>query len=186
MATGERARSAEGVVSSRLFSLRRVMPFLFLQGTVVERGVFRPTQNAFLLAAHAGCKGTTKATRYHVLHDEIGVAADELQALCFRLSFTACRAPRAVSVVAPLYYARLAAGAQKGVWRHAPRQGRRWRWTVLLCMCMCSAAIDCCDFLLHSVVSRSPRKDSGGCGAQRRQVRWRIRPFPPPAAGTCS
>ncbi|VAI93372.1 unnamed protein product [Triticum turgidum subsp. durum] len=61
------------------------------------------------MCAHAGIIGTTRPTHYHVLHDEIGFSTDDLQELVHSLSYTYQRSTTAISVVAPIYYAHLAA-----------------------------------------------------------------------------
>ncbi|KAL9451109.1 hypothetical protein AB3S75_012790 [Citrus x aurantiifolia] len=78
-------------------------------GTVVDKGVCHPRNNDFYLCAHAGMIGTSRPTHYHVLHDEIGFSADDLQELVHSLSYVYQRSTTAVSVVAPICYAHLAA-----------------------------------------------------------------------------
>ncbi|KAF8661499.1 hypothetical protein HU200_056915 [Digitaria exilis] len=58
-------------------------------------------------------EGTTRPTHYHILHDEIGFAPDDLQELVHSLSYLSQRSTTAISVVAPICYAHLAA-AQVG------------------------------------------------------------------------
>ncbi|ONM31333.1 hypothetical protein Zm00014a_019947 [Zea mays] len=58
-------------------------------------------------------KGTTRPTHYHILHDEIGFSPDDLQELVHSLSYVYQRSTTAISVVAPICYAHLAA-AQVG------------------------------------------------------------------------
>ncbi|CAJ1961004.1 unnamed protein product [Sphenostylis stenocarpa] len=53
--------------------------------------------------------GTTRPVHYHVLHDEIGFSTDELQELVHSLSYMYQKSTAAVSLVAPLCYARMAA-----------------------------------------------------------------------------
>ncbi|KAM3214142.1 hypothetical protein ACQJBY_066524 [Aegilops geniculata] len=62
------------------------------------------------MCAHAGIIGTTRPTHYHVLHDEIGFSADEMEELVHSLSYAYQRSTTAISVVAPIFYAHLAAG----------------------------------------------------------------------------
>ncbi|GJN37951.1 hypothetical protein PR202_gb26952 [Eleusine coracana subsp. coracana] len=57
--------------------------------------------------------GTTRPTHYHILHDEIGFTPDDLQELVHSLSYVYQRSTTAISVVAPICYAHLAA-AQVG------------------------------------------------------------------------
>ncbi|XP_050231679.1 protein argonaute 4A-like [Mercurialis annua] len=78
-------------------------------GTVVDSGVCHPKSNDFYLCAQAGMIGTTRPTHYHVLLDEIGFSADDLQELVHSLSYVYQRSTSAVSVVAPVRYAHLAA-----------------------------------------------------------------------------
>lgn len=78
-------------------------------GTVIDKGVCHPRNNDFYLCAHAGMIGTSRPTHYHVLHDEIGFSADDLQELVHSLSYVYQRSTTAVSVVAPICYAHLAA-----------------------------------------------------------------------------
>ncbi|XP_047058374.1 protein argonaute 4A-like [Lolium rigidum] len=54
-------------------------------------------------------QGTTRPTHYHVLHDDIGFSPDDLQELVHNLSYVYQRSTTAISVVAPIYYAHLAA-----------------------------------------------------------------------------
>ena len=58
--------------------------------------------------AHGGLQGTTRPTHYYVVHDDIGFGADDLQTLTNSVSYLFSRATKAVSLVAPAYYADLA------------------------------------------------------------------------------
>ncbi|KAF0685528.1 Aste57867_22603 [Aphanomyces stellatus] len=78
-------------------------------GTVVDTGVCHPTEHDFYLMSHAGLQGTSRPAHYHVLLDQIGFSADELQNLSFRLSHTYARCTRSVSIVPSVYYAHLLA-----------------------------------------------------------------------------
>ncbi|KAK7274510.1 hypothetical protein RIF29_15602 [Crotalaria pallida] len=82
-------------------------------GTVIDNKICHPQNNDFYLCAQAGMIGTTRPTHYHVLHDEIGFSADDLQELVHSLSYVYQRSTTAISVVAPVCYAHLAA-AQMG------------------------------------------------------------------------
>ncbi|XP_044960837.1 protein argonaute 4B-like [Hordeum vulgare subsp. vulgare] len=77
-------------------------------GTVVDRGICHPRNYDFYMCAHAGIIGTTRPTHYHVLHDDIGFSADELEELVHSLSYVYQRSTTAISVVAPIFYAHLA------------------------------------------------------------------------------
>jgi len=78
-------------------------------GTVIDNKVCHPRNNDFYMCAHAGMIGTTRPTHYHVLYDEIGFSADDLQELVHSLSYVYQRSTTAISVVAPICYAHLAA-----------------------------------------------------------------------------
>lgn len=80
-----------------------------LPGTVVDSKVCHPKNFDFYMCAHAGMIGTTRPTHYHVLHDEIGFSADEMQEFVHSLSYVYQRSTTAISVVAPVCYAHLAA-----------------------------------------------------------------------------
>ncbi|KAA8514775.1 hypothetical protein F0562_017954 [Nyssa sinensis] len=78
-------------------------------GTVIDNKVCHPKNNDFYMCAQAGMIGTTRPTHYHVLHDELGFPADTLQELVHSLSYVYQRSTTAISVVAPICYAHLAA-----------------------------------------------------------------------------
>ncbi|KAL2454598.1 Protein argonaute 9 [Abeliophyllum distichum] len=78
-------------------------------GTVVEHTICHPKYNDFYMCAHAGVNGTTRPTHYHVLVDEIGYCPTDLQELVHCLSYANQRSTTAISVVAPIRYAHLAA-----------------------------------------------------------------------------
>ncbi|CAO2184941.1 unnamed protein product [Urochloa humidicola] len=82
-------------------------------GTVVDTGVCHPRNYDFYMCAHAGMIGTTRPTHYQVLHDEIGFSPDDLQELVHSLSYVYQKSTSAISVVAPVYYAHLAAAQVK-------------------------------------------------------------------------
>ncbi|PON74065.1 Exonuclease/helicase-like [Parasponia andersonii] len=78
-------------------------------GTIIDNRICHPKNNDFYLCAHAGMIGTTRPTHYHVLLDEVGFSADDLQELVHSLSYVYQRSTTAISVVAPICYAHLAA-----------------------------------------------------------------------------
>ncbi|GAA5929024.1 hypothetical protein JCM3775_006714 [Rhodotorula graminis] len=86
-----------------------------LPGTVLDRDVVDPHAADFYAASHSALIGTTRATRYTCLVDEVGMSPDELQATVHALSHSFQRCNRAVSVVAPVFYADLIA-AQVRSW----------------------------------------------------------------------
>ncbi|XP_071724140.1 protein argonaute 4-like [Rutidosis leptorrhynchoides] len=78
-------------------------------GTIIDNKICHPKNNDFYLCAHAGMIGTTRPTHYHVLFDEVGFSSDDLQDLVHNLSYVYQRSTTAISVVAPICYAHLAA-----------------------------------------------------------------------------
>ncbi|KAL6970707.1 Protein argonaute 4A [Sarracenia purpurea var. burkii] len=56
-------------------------------GTVIDNKICHPKNNDFYMCAHAGMIGTTRPTHYHVLLDELGFSADDLQELVHSLSY---------------------------------------------------------------------------------------------------
>ncbi|KAL2474238.1 Protein argonaute 6 [Abeliophyllum distichum] len=54
-------------------------------------------------------EGTSRPAHYHVLLDEIGFSPDDLQNLIHSLSYVNQRSTTASSIVAPVFYAHLAA-----------------------------------------------------------------------------
>lgn len=82
-------------------------------GTVVDTKVVHPRHYDFYMCAHAGMIGTSRPAHYHVLLDEIGFSPDDLQNLIHSLSYVYQRSTTAISIVAPICYAHLAA-AQMG------------------------------------------------------------------------
>ena len=66
----------------------------------------------FYLNSHAASLGTSKPTRYVLLHDEIGLKLSEVELLTFWLTHLYCRCTRSVSLATPgkatvLYYCNL-------------------------------------------------------------------------------
>ncbi|ONI18322.1 hypothetical protein PRUPE_3G209300 [Prunus persica] len=82
-------------------------------GTVVDTNIVHPRNYDFYMCAHAGMIGTSRPAHYHVLVDEIGFSPDGLQNLIHSLSYVYQRSTSAISIVAPICYAHLAA-AQVG------------------------------------------------------------------------
>ncbi|XP_020583523.1 protein argonaute 4B-like [Phalaenopsis equestris] len=78
-------------------------------GTVVDNQVCHPKNYDFYMCSHAGMIGTSRPTHYHVLLDENGFSPDDLQELVHSLSYVYQRSTTAISVVAPICYAHLAA-----------------------------------------------------------------------------
>jgi len=78
-------------------------------GTVVDTDITTASQFDFYMCAHYGLKGTSRPTHYHVLCDDVGVHADQLQRFTFDLCHLFARCTKIVSSPAPTYYAHLAA-----------------------------------------------------------------------------
>ncbi|CAL5394005.1 unnamed protein product [Camellia sinensis] len=78
-------------------------------GTVVDTKVVHPRNYDFYMCAQAGMIGTSRPAHYHVLLDEIGFSPDDLQNLILSLSYVYQRSTTAISIVAPVCYAHLAA-----------------------------------------------------------------------------
>ncbi|XP_024986290.1 protein argonaute 4A-like [Cynara cardunculus var. scolymus] len=78
-------------------------------GTIIDNKVCHPKNNDFYLCAQNGPIGTSRPTHYHVLLDQIGFSTDDLQELVHSLSYVYQRSTTAISVVAPVCYAHLAA-----------------------------------------------------------------------------
>ncbi|PPS15776.1 hypothetical protein GOBAR_AA04806 [Gossypium barbadense] len=58
-----------------------------LHGTVIDNKVCHPKNNDFYLGTHAGMIGITRQTHYHVLLDQAGFLADDLQEFVHSLSY---------------------------------------------------------------------------------------------------
>ncbi|KAK5802576.1 hypothetical protein PVK06_030181 [Gossypium arboreum] len=80
-----------------------------LHGTAIDNKVCHPKNNDFYLGTHAGMIGITRQTHYHVLLDQAGFSADDLQEFVHSLSYMYQRSTTAIFVVAPICYAHLAA-----------------------------------------------------------------------------
>uniref|UniRef100_A0A915K1Z6 Piwi domain-containing protein n=1 Tax=Romanomermis culicivorax TaxID=13658 RepID=A0A915K1Z6_ROMCU len=77
-------------------------------GTVLDNAILFHEDFNFYLCSHAGIQGTSRPTRYHVLHDDNLFSPDEMQSLTYYLCHCFSRCTRAVSIPAPVYYAHLA------------------------------------------------------------------------------
>ncbi|PPR99567.1 hypothetical protein GOBAR_AA21098 [Gossypium barbadense] len=82
---GASGRTQDGVSESQfnqvLIKLLRLQgsPDNVLHGTVIDKKVCHPKNNDFYLGTHAGMIGITRQTYYHVLLDQAGFSADDLQ-----------------------------------------------------------------------------------------------------------
>ncbi|KAL6583710.1 hypothetical protein OROMI_002999 [Orobanche minor] len=87
-------------------------------GTIVDSKVCDIECTNFYMCAHAARIGTLRPTHYHVLLNEIGFSLDDLQELINSLSNVFQRSNNAISEVAPVRYARLAAAKISQVIEH--------------------------------------------------------------------
>ncbi|CDR36655.1 hypothetical protein NBRC10512_003824 [Rhodotorula toruloides] len=78
-------------------------------GTFFDSGVTDARSFDVYGAAHRALIGTTRATRYIVLHDEHGLSTDDVQQIANSLCHSYQRTNKAVSLPAPVYYADLIA-----------------------------------------------------------------------------
>ncbi|PPS04427.1 hypothetical protein GOBAR_AA16245 [Gossypium barbadense] len=87
-----------------------------LYGTVIDNKVCHPKNNDFYLGTHAGMIGITRQVHYHVLLDQAGFSADDLQEFVHSLSYMYQRSTTAIFVVAPICYAHLAASQLRAIY----------------------------------------------------------------------
>ncbi|KAF8338285.1 Piwi domain-containing protein [Cantharellus anzutake] len=74
-------------------------------GLVVDNGIVHPVYEDFYIQSHKGLAGTSRSSRYVVLHDDNDMTKDELQRLSFDLCHVYARSTLSVSIPAPVYYA---------------------------------------------------------------------------------
>ncbi|KAG8475935.1 hypothetical protein CXB51_032981 [Gossypium anomalum] len=84
-------------------------PNNMLHGITIDNKVCHPKNNDFYHGNHAGMIGITRQTHYHVLLDQAGLSADDLQDFVHSLSYMYQRSITAIFVVPPICYAHLAA-----------------------------------------------------------------------------
>lgn len=53
-------------------------------GTVVDKEISHPLENAFYLTSHSGLKGTSRPTHYHVIIDTANLGPDVLQSFTYK------------------------------------------------------------------------------------------------------
>ncbi|XP_035712687.1 protein argonaute-2 [Folsomia candida] len=78
-------------------------------GTVVDTKIVHPSEREFFLNSHVGIQGTSKPTRYHVIHDDNNFTMGDLQKITYYLCYGFVRCTQPVSYPAATYYAHLAA-----------------------------------------------------------------------------
>ncbi|KAF8338286.1 Piwi domain-containing protein [Cantharellus anzutake] len=74
-------------------------------GLVVDNGIVHPVYEDFFIQSQKGLAGTSRSSRYVVLHDDNNMTKDELQRLSFDLCHVYARSTLSVSIPAPVYYA---------------------------------------------------------------------------------
>ncbi|PPR83790.1 hypothetical protein GOBAR_AA36925 [Gossypium barbadense] len=105
-----RERVSESQFNQVLIKLLRLgSPDNVLHGSVIDNKVCHPKNNDFYLGTHAGMIGITRQTHYHVLLDQAGFSADDLQKFVQSLSYMYQMSTTAIFVVPPIFYAHLAA-----------------------------------------------------------------------------
>ncbi|GLJ29019.1 hypothetical protein SUGI_0572690 [Cryptomeria japonica] len=78
-------------------------------GTVVDTQICHPRNFDFFMCPQNGSIGVSRPTHYHVLLDENNFGVDNIQFLVHALSYVNQRSTTAMSTVAPINYAHLAA-----------------------------------------------------------------------------
>lgn len=79
-------------------------------GTYIDTGVVHPEGFDFYMYTQHGRLGTSRPTRYQVIHDDKPyVTTDDLTAVIFHLSLLCARTFSSISIPAPIYCAHLAA-----------------------------------------------------------------------------
>lgn len=74
-------------------------------GTTVDTEITHSTQHDFYLCSHAAIQGTSRPCHYHILWDDSGFSANEIQLFSYQLCHMFWRCNRSVSYPAPTYYA---------------------------------------------------------------------------------
>ncbi|KAG8479166.1 hypothetical protein CXB51_029043 [Gossypium anomalum] len=80
-----------------------------IPSTVIDNKVCHPKNNDCYLGTQAGMIGIMRQTHYHVLLDQAGFLADDLQEFVHYVSYMYQRSTTTIFVVAPICYAHLAA-----------------------------------------------------------------------------
>ncbi|CAK9867345.1 unnamed protein product [Sphagnum jensenii] len=93
-------------------------------GVVVDTVITHPREFDFYLYSHGGNLGTSRPSHYHLLWDENNFSIDDFEALTLNLCYGYARCPKAVSMVAPAYYAHLVATRARNLYL-AERNMRR-------------------------------------------------------------
>ena len=67
-------------------------------GTLVEKDVTHPFEYDFYLNSHSAIQGTARPTHYHVLMDEVGLSANDLQNMIYEHSYQYMRSTTPISL----------------------------------------------------------------------------------------
>ncbi len=78
-------------------------------GCVIDTTIVHPYQHNFYLNSHNAYQGVNNPSLYHVLLDEIGFTADELQLLTYHLCFTDARSSASEAIPSVVHQADIAA-----------------------------------------------------------------------------
>jgi eukaryotic translation initiation factor 2C len=78
-------------------------------GAVIDTAIVHPYQNNFYLNSHNAYQGVNHPSLYHVLLDEIGFTANELQLLTYNLCFTDPRSSASEAIPSVVHQADIAA-----------------------------------------------------------------------------
>ncbi|CAF1151082.1 unnamed protein product [Adineta steineri] len=78
-------------------------------GCVIDTTIVHPYQHDFYLNSHSTYRGVNRPPLYHVLLDEIGFTADELQLLTYHLCFTDARSSASEAIPSVAHQASIAA-----------------------------------------------------------------------------
>ncbi|CAF1253033.1 unnamed protein product [Didymodactylos carnosus] len=84
-------------------------------GLVIDTTITNPSQFSFFLNSHKALQGTNKPALYHVLHDEIGFTADEIQLLTYYLCYSDPRSSTSEAIPSVTHQADLAASKARSL-----------------------------------------------------------------------
>jgi eukaryotic translation initiation factor 2C len=78
-------------------------------GAVIDTTIVHPYENDFYLNSHNAFQGVNHPSLYHVLLDEIGFTANQLQLLTYHLCFTDARSSASEAIPSVVHQADIAA-----------------------------------------------------------------------------
>jgi len=76
---------------------------------VCSNDMIHPKEKEFYINSHVGIQGTSKPTRYHVIHDDNNCTMEELTEFTYQLCYGFVRCQQPVSYPSATYYAHLIA-----------------------------------------------------------------------------